>query len=169
MRTIEVQKFYSKDLQKKVEDFNQQAEALDSERTTLEADLAQLKADALSGDVDGLATLGKRRDGLKSRLLNNLIQAVKLAEGRGQYQAAISKAYADELKARQEALTTREAEVDAIFQREGLGTRLLQGVRVETCQPLKGAVQEVTQPPKIETETDKALITELRRRISELL
>jgi hypothetical protein len=169
MRNIEVQQFYSQDLRKGIEAFNLQAQQLDSERGQLEADLLHLKTEALSGSVEALATLTKRRENLKTKLLTNIIDSVRLAEERGKFRQPINEAYASERVKREEALAKRADEIEAVFQEHGLSMHLLNGVKLDTCAILKSAVQDVRQPPRIETEQDQALIVALRQRISEMM
>lgn len=169
IRTIENQAFYDKGLSSKIEAFNSEATTLDSERGQIESELATLRTAALTGDVDGLAGLGKKRDSLKSKLLNNLIQSVKLAESKSGFQVPIEEAYFVEHKKRDNELLARGQEVEEVFKRHNLSTRLLTGVKYETCHGLRVSVADAAQPPKIENDTDRAMIVELRNKIGSLM
>jgi hypothetical protein len=169
IRNIETQAFFDKGLSSKIEAFNSEADKLTTERATIEGELGTIKAQAMTGDIDGLATLGKKRDQLKAKLLTNLIDSVKLSGTRGGFKSAITEAYTNERAKREEILSKREAEITDIFQRHGLGSRFLQGVLNESVSGLRQAVRDVVNVPQIETDSDKATVQELRSKIAELM
>lgn len=169
IRQIENEAFYDKALQNKIENFNMEASGLQSDRTAIEAELATIKAQALSGEVDQLAGLAKKRDTLKAKLLTNLIDSAKLEGTRNSFRVPIEEAYKAERVKRQDTLDARLREINEVFETHGFGTRYIQGVINQTTPQLRYNVQEVIYPPKMETDIDVANVMEMRKKIAELM
>jgi len=169
MKSIQEETFFSLPLNSQIATFNKKAEKLTTEKAAIENELAALKVAALSGSVDELAGLTKKRDALKSRLLSCLIETAKLGEQRGSFQPQINEAFLAERQTREAALLNRTKEIETVFKEHGLASLFLQGVTLQTCQPLKGAVDAVRTVPKVLTEQDTAQMTALRNQIATMM
>jgi hypothetical protein len=169
MRNIELQQFYSKDLREGIEAFNLQTEQLNTERGQLEADLAHLKTEALSGSVEALTTLTKRRDNLKTKLLTNMINTVKLAEDRSTLQEPVDQAHKEERAKLQDAQSKRMEEISFVFEKYTLPMRQLQAVTLEACQPYRAQLLSFQNVPKVENDSDRLETATLRRKIADMM
>jgi len=169
IRHIQNESFFNHELQAKVESFNLDASNLTNDRASTEAELAGLRGQAMNGELEGLAGLGKKRDALKAKLLTCLIDSAKLESTRAPMQADVTKAYEVEKAKRETALANRETEIKELFEKNGLESRFLQGVVNGSVAGLRQGVRDVTTAPRLETEQDKANVLEMRLQIAELM
>ncbi len=171
IRKIDAAGFLPKQLQTEIAAYNTRAAQLDSERSGIQNDLQAIRQEAVSGDVDGLATLRKRREKLRDQLVQNLVASVKHIEQRGTFAEPVRQAAAAAERQARQRLKKRRAELESILEANGIVGVTLPGILNESTANENQAVRVAAESARqnLVEEIDRQAVAALRRQIAEMV
>ncbi len=169
IRQITIPQWIPKKLASEIDKWNDTAAGLNDERRKIATDIEALRQSAMTGEAGALDGLAGRRQKLGQAMLAATVQAVKHAESRDQFTAAVQDAHEREKQQRRKALADREAHLNAVFEEHGIVGTTLQGIRIQSSHGQRQAVRELDDPPQIVTDADRAAVAALRQEISNMM